>query len=532
MILNIAVKDFYNNLVSSRFAIGLVLSLLLIPFAMIVSITDYGNKLERYEIDRGNADKKFEVRVWSELRPDVIREPEPLSVFCRGIDNNVGTIVQIRFSEKPLFAAGNAVERDNPFLNSFFSLDFMSIVTMLMSLLALMFSCDACSGETESGTFRLVFSNPVSRAGVLAGKILGIILSLVSVIVFCFLLSAIIVMLHPSVSLDTGDWVRVGLFFALCVLYLLFFVGLGVLVSSLNRTSETSAVVCLFLWVATVFIVPNLASYAARSMITVDSQENLAYTLGDVQSGYWTEFRAKWGELFPMLEHGVQAHQHAWDDDGYRLMGGASKDVFEFFRHLNAYCEPLRLEYAEKKWVHQQAYLERLDKVRVTAEKIALLSPSEIMRLTAARLCRTDAGSYYRFLDSARRYRDELADYFLDNDLFSSYAYFTPHPPKLFKTADERIRIKTGGRFSTYDELASWRESHPNELSPQVVEIHEEDAYSYPLLDVSNVPRYRGEKTGLQECIGRIMGKLLYFILGSILLFFGSYISFIRYDVR
>ena len=52
--------------------------------------------------------------------------------------------------------------------------------------------------------------------------------------------------------------------------------------SSRTRTSVTSLVVCLFLWVVLVFLVPNLASTFAESFVPVPSRDNLEAVLTDM----------------------------------------------------------------------------------------------------------------------------------------------------------------------------------------------------------------------------------------------------------
>ena len=151
MVWKIARKEFLLNLVSARFIIGFLLCLFLIPFTLTVNIDDYDNQMRVYRVDKAKAEDSFNVRVYSQLRPEIVKPPEPLSIFCRGISGNVGNRVKIWLGEKPLFATGNAAIRDNPLLNSFFSIDFISIIAVIMSLLALIFSYDACTREKEDG---------------------------------------------------------------------------------------------------------------------------------------------------------------------------------------------------------------------------------------------------------------------------------------------------------------------------------------------------------------------------------------------
>ncbi len=56
--------------------------------------------------------------------------------------------------------------------------DFLYVVRVVLSLVALLFGFDQISREREQGTLKLLLSGPVSRARVLAGKWLGNFLSL------------------------------------------------------------------------------------------------------------------------------------------------------------------------------------------------------------------------------------------------------------------------------------------------------------------------------------------------------------------
>jgi ABC-type transport system involved in multi-copper enzyme maturation permease subunit len=163
MIKSIALKEFYNNLVSARFTVGFILCLFLIPFILFVSINDYKSQVRAYEVEKRRAETRKEVRVYSALRPDIVKKPEPLSVFSKGISYNVGNRVRILLGEKPLLSRGRNAVRENPHMSAFFTIDFISIVAILVSLLALLFTYDACSGEKELGTLKLLLSNSVSR---------------------------------------------------------------------------------------------------------------------------------------------------------------------------------------------------------------------------------------------------------------------------------------------------------------------------------------------------------------------------------
>ena len=255
MLWHIAKKDFLSNIISARFIVGFILCLFLIPFSILINLDDYKDQVRLYQLDRDNAEKAMkEVRVYSMLRPEIVKAPEPLSVFCRGISNNVGNRVRIWLGEKPLFAEGKSATQDNPFLSAFFSMDFITIITIIMSLLAFIFSYDICPREKEDGTLKMQLSNSISRAQILAGKVTGIFLTLLPILIFCYLLGALIILVSKDISFSAHDWGRVNLLFFASILYLSIFIFIGLFISTRIKSSITSVIVCLFFWVFFVFI--------------------------------------------------------------------------------------------------------------------------------------------------------------------------------------------------------------------------------------------------------------------------------------
>ncbi|HDY89880.1 MAG TPA: hypothetical protein ENH82_17400 [bacterium] len=299
MIFNIALKDFLNNLVSARFVIGFLLCLLLIPFTMLVNIDDFNEQFRVYELEKKKAEENFsQVRVYSALRPEIVRPPEPLGVFSSGISGNIGNKVKIWLGEKPFMAEGRTAIRDNPLLNSFFSIDFISILAVVLSLLALIFTYDSCTGEKEHGTLKLILSNSISRYKILLGKVLGVYLTILPIIIFCYLLASLLILNYYNAVFSAGGWISICILFLISILYLSVFIFIGIFISSLMHTSKTSIVTCLFVWVFFVFIVPNLSVYLAGSFVKVRSLDNLRYILNDLDR----EYKEKCNEYNKTLE--------------------------------------------------------------------------------------------------------------------------------------------------------------------------------------------------------------------------------------
>jgi len=83
MIFSIALKDFLNNFVSARFIIGFILCLILIPFTIVIGIQEYKSRQQIYEVERKEAEESMQVRVYSALRPVVVKpHGDFLCDFC------------------------------------------------------------------------------------------------------------------------------------------------------------------------------------------------------------------------------------------------------------------------------------------------------------------------------------------------------------------------------------------------------------------------------------------------------------------
>ena len=537
MIFSIAKKDFLMNLISSRFIIGFLLCLFFIPFSLLVSINDYSEQVRVYTGDKTDADNNLEkARVYSGLRPEIVNPPEPLSIFSGGISSNVGHRVKIWLGEKPFLATGKAAIRDNPLLNSFFSIDFISIIAIILSLLALIFTYDTCTGEKETGTLKLQLSNSISRYKILLGKVIGVYLTLLPIILFCYLLSFILVLSSSNIEFSAGDWGRIFFLFLTSLLFLSIFMFIGLFISTRLYSSKASIIVCLLIWVFFVFIIPNLSVYVAKSFIKVQSQDNLRYLLADLDE----EYKKKCDEHKKTLEEpDLNTYFHyISSSDGHKEICGAAKSLMEYHRQQNEFNEPLRIDYADKKWAFQKAYLDELDRQRNLAEMISLISPSELFRFVCSAICRTDVNSHYRFMDRTRIYREELIDYFKGKQVFTSFLYFTPRPPETFLTGDEIVRIRTGGEFNTVKEVEEYISANGEKGLNYVIAalgrvgIPAANPDEYSSLDLPDVPEFQLQSGDILTDMRNALFKISLLIILSILLFYLSFISFIKYDVR
>jgi ABC-type transport system involved in multi-copper enzyme maturation permease subunit len=527
MIWHIAKKTLHHNITTPRFITGFVLCLLLIPFSIVISINEYKSKVNVYETEQKQADEENQAKVYSAYRPVIVKKPTPLSIFARGVSYNLGNRVKILFGDIPMMSEGKAESRDNPFLNCFFTFDFVSVLIIIISLMAFLFTYDLCTGEREAGTLKMMLANPVSRASVLAGKMTGTFFTLLPMLLFSYGLCVLVILFYPGIHFTSSEWLRIGLIFLLSIVFLVLFMVIGLFVSSQVKHSGTGIVICLVLWVTFLFIIPNLANYSAKSFVKVGSAENLKFDIDNLGKELNNKI-----DIFSkqQLEPDWSITSTYWkSSDGFLLIGGATKSFFEMTRNINEYSEPLRIDYADKIWNFRKVYITKLEKQKKFAQYLLFLSPTELFKESVIRLCATNAESHYNFLEQTRRYREELIRYYKEKKLFSSYLYFTQHDPESFMTADELVNFRTNGDCKTFEEFKTKRGEDWNYLTK---EIPNGNLWNWEPLNISQLPKFLYHPPNIQEDLRDSIWYIGILFALAILLFYVSYKAFIRYDVR
>ena len=511
----IAKKDFLLNLLSVRFVIGFLLCFVIIPFTVIVSVDNYLSQVRVYKVEQERAEKEYkEVRVWSVLRPSVIHEPAALSIFSNGISNNLGNKTQILLSQYPIFPTGHVITRDNPLLNAFFSIDFSKVIAILISLIALVFSYDAITREREDGTMKLTLTGKVSRITLLFGKMTGLLLTLLPIVLFCYMLACLIVMVNPDVSLSASDWNGILLLFLTSIIYMLVFILIGMLISSLTSRSSTSIILSLLSWIWFLFLLPNISTYLSQSIVKTPLYDNVQIALGEFDKAFGKDYeeanKRTWDEIkLKSLSH----WNFSGGNDGTKEMSGTIKDVALYHQRMSGWESPVRMDYADKKWAVQRHYLDELVRQQQCQQRIAWLSPSELFRQANDALCRTDLHSFLKYMESVRNYRESFFRYYTDKNLFESVTYFTAEP---FETLISQEEVDAMGQDKYWQLM---REKGMNNVI-------------FPYLNTDDVPRYVSQPVTLATVLDAAIGRLTALLALMVALLIATIAAFMKYDVR
>jgi len=262
MIGTVVQKEILENIHSFKFLVITLLSVILVLTSIFVMYRDYQLRVENYEVLRPDSSQ-----------PVAIIQPTPLSIFAKGLDENMGRSYEVQFGGQ--INVGSKQQSVNKIFRLFTTPDLLYVIKVVMALCAMLFAFSAVSGEKEAGTLRLVLSNRVGRTVLLTGKWIGSFASLVVPFLLAVLLGVILLTVSPQVQMNNQDWLRLGLFLLGTLFYLAVFFSLGLFISAISHRSASSLVVSLFLWAVLVFVIPNLGNILARQLVEIPSVQRL-----------------------------------------------------------------------------------------------------------------------------------------------------------------------------------------------------------------------------------------------------------------
>jgi hypothetical protein len=216
---------------------------------------------------------------------------------------------------------------------------------------------------------------------------------------------------------------------------------------------------------------------------------------------------------------------------------GNPRPDFELFRRRAEISEPLRLEYADKRWAVEKSYLDSLARQARTAETLSCVSPAGVFRTVASALCATDLASHESRMDRTRQYREAFIRYLQAKKVFASFSWITPAPPESFMpTEDALIERRSGGEFKTAQSFWLWVKLQKDQFAAfqklAKVKIPGDGPEDFPYLNVADMPRFPDQSRGLFSGLENSILKAGLLLVEIVLLFYLGYVAFLRFDVR
>lgn len=289
------VKELLAHLYGFRFVICLVLVPVLFAVSGFVFVKRYEADLDRYnqmmhanaQGVREHADKLGEI-MWYDQK--IMLSPNVLELCAAGHQRTLPAIFTTDANESIL---PEVSAEANFLLPDFADIDWVFLVSTVVSLLAFLLGYDMISGEREAGSLRAILSNSVSRSSVLLSKYIAALIVLVIPLLLGVLFSLIIVLQSGGAVVDAGVLLRMGVIVLLSLLVLSLCLLLALTVSSYVKSSTTSIVILLLIWGAWLFVIPGVGGMVARRSAPLPTPSEIEDRIIKMYRQIWDEETAK-----------------------------------------------------------------------------------------------------------------------------------------------------------------------------------------------------------------------------------------------
>ena len=379
-------KEILQGILSEKFILTVALCLILVPTSFYLLGMDYQKRLANYTANQSRNRELFSGQVYnypgggwySDFAGEqkIIIRPTILSIFAKGLSERMSRPVRFNYAAQIQY---DDIQERNLLFFLFTPPDFVSIVKVILSLLCMLSVFDSISGEKESGTLKLLLSQPVPRHTILLGKWLGGYITILFPFLMALIVGLLALRILSFISFDGGEWIQVGIIMLLSLLYISIFFSLGLFVSARTRKASTSVLVSLLVWVMLVLVIPNLGNLIAKEIWPIPSRMKV---------------EAMKHETARELEDNASRQGKRADTD----YGGYGSAHFEIWPEVRRACQSLEEEYRA-----------RSDKLTRLAKGIARISPASSFTFSTMALARAGIRDERRYEHALSRHIDEFA---------------------------------------------------------------------------------------------------------------------------
>ena len=479
MIWHITKRELYDHLNNLRFAFTTVLLITLMLVNAIGYLGEYKTQSVAYQkkvsasLDkmRSNADSLY--NLLREGPGALYKKPSSLS-FCtssgeafipesaEGVSSSFGITSDNGLSVMGIWRMN--YPQSNPSLwdimPDYTNTDWGDIISVVLSLIAILFTFDAISSEQERGTLRLTLSNSISRGTVLVSKFFAALITISIPFLIAALINLFLLYTSGSVLLGSSEWGRLGVIVLIAFVYVSIFLALGLLISSRVSNSSTSLTILLLIWTVWVILLPS--------------------TLGAITSGLQptmtsAELADRWQRVSNNLNAEYNYRQH-FDNIPSREIPATEGTLF-WSKYVTEYAK--RQEKVKEE--HLNAQIAQIQ----FARSITRISPASSVRYATESVAGTGFTRHVQFLEHVRQYAGEFRTFLIETD------HADPESPHAIGskegTSQKPVRFKSIPKFEDHISLSG--------------------VYTAAATDI------------------------LLLLLFSVVLFAGSFLSFLRIDV-
>jgi ABC-type transport system involved in multi-copper enzyme maturation permease subunit len=487
MFLTLIQKELRTIILSTKFVGTFAVCSILILLSILVGIREYKTMENRYAANSELVEQELRQQTsWGRMTTKIYRAPDPMRIFVSGLDYDIGRWSYIANNKS--VKLNNSAYSDEPIYAIFRFIDPAFIVQFILTLFAILLTYNSVSGEREEGTLRLVFSNSVSKAQYLIAKCIGSWLGLVIPICIPILLGILLIMIF-NIPLTVEHWIRILLFLILSLLLFTCFIVMGVFISSLTKRSSVSFLTSLVVWVVLVMIVPRAGVMAAGNIIRIPRVAEIESQISGFSKELWEKFYAGMDQRFANMDEATSGESNISDDKLWALMQMEDSLRRGIEQEIGQYDLRLREDLRQRKSSQE-----------ILAMTLSRFSPASAFQLGSMSLAGTDIRMKSRYEETINEYRNRFCQFV------------------------EQKQKETGDQGGIMMAISI------DEKGDQHMSVS--GSRSKDQLDVSTVPRFAPPIISLAEAITPVIIDFGLLILFTFLFFAGSFVSFLRYDVR
>lgn len=404
MLKHLILKEIREIITNARSLFVLLICCILIPLGLYISTKEYEQNLAAYKDARQMYEEQYKDKNDINLIIQGYIPPSPLSIFSSGLSNYLPD--KITTNSKGYWQSEKDFGINNPIALLFGKIDFLFIVTYILSLLAFMFTFNSITGEKESGTLRLVASNSVSRWEIILAKIIGNYLVFLLSFITGVLLGLILILLITSVSILTPQYlVPLLVIFIISLLFLFILFNVGIWLSIRTKNSGASITASLLLWVLITIIIPKVSPMIAQVIKPIETEEVVNKQKTLKRDEIRAEFGKASGDLLAsiMKESGLNAETFSlWSEWNNPLFANArasydkkANEIRKKYDDLtNEAIEKIEKDYNTKKQVQQSI-----------SKNISRISPVSCFTYLITDFTNTGLGEFRNIESNANRFK-------------------------------------------------------------------------------------------------------------------------------
>ena len=414
MIWHIVTRELLDHLTSLRFALTTLILVALMVTNAVVHLQTHPERVRKYseKVNASQTELKSRTQLYELLQKGpgkLYKRPSPLTFIADG-GNAFLPSKTISAGSWRLYGSASIWAMGVPHLNmeaisnhrpTAVVIDWVFIITYLLSFIPLLFTFDALSGERERGTLRLCLANSISRPALLVGKFLGSLIASLIPFYFAVLFNLAIISTDSWTQLSGTDWGRVGLIVLIASCYAGIFIAVGLIISAMTRESRLSLVVLLLIWVTAVVFMPStLGTLSTKWMPSVQTHHQFRKAKGTAFDQILSDFLNKRETLKERRQAAGTSQEEVAEVDTSEL---------EIQREFVNKDMETRERLSRQHLAAQSAQV-------LHARRITRCSPAAIVQYALESMAGTGFNRHLQFLEHCRLHIRQFRDFIVEMD--------------------------------------------------------------------------------------------------------------------